>query len=85
MLRDFPHFGHFVPGTVKDIIPRYQTMKGKHVLRRFGWDCHGLPVEYEVEKEIGLSGKSDIEKYGIAKFNEYCRSIVFTLILLNGE
>ncbi len=71
-----PHFGHFVPSTVKDIIPRYHTMKGKHVLRRFGWDCHGLPVEYEVEKEMGLSGKTDIEKFGIAQFNERCRNIV---------
>jgi isoleucyl-tRNA synthetase len=71
-----PHFGHFVPGTIKDIIPRYQTMKGKKVDRRFGWDCHGLPVEYEMEKELGISGKSQIEEYGIAKFNEACRSIV---------
>lgn len=71
-----PHFGHFVPGTVKDIIPRYQTMKGNKVTRRFGWDCHGLPVEYEVEKELGISGKVEIEKYGVDKFNEYCRSIV---------
>lgn len=71
-----PHFGHFVPGTIKDIIPRYQTMKGKRVQRRFGWDCHGLPVEYEMEKELGISGKTEIEKYGVAKFNEACRSIV---------
>jgi len=71
-----PHFGHFVPGTIKDIIPRYQTMKGKKVNRRFGWDCHGLPVEYEIEKDLGISGKSQIEKYGVAKFNEKCRSIV---------
>lgn len=71
-----PHFGHFVPGTIKDIIPRYQTMKGKYVDRRFGWDCHGLPVEYEMEKELGISGKKEIEDFGIAKFNESCRSIV---------
>ncbi len=71
-----PHFGHFVPGTIKDIIPRYQTMKGKKVDRRFGWDCHGLPVEYEMEKELGISGKYQIEKFGVAKFNESCRSIV---------
>lgn len=71
-----PHFGHFVPSTVKDIIPRYQTMKGKQVIRRFGWDCHGLPVEYEVEKELKVFGKVEIEAYGIDKFNEYCRSIV---------
>ncbi len=50
-----PHFGHFVPGTIKDVIPRYMTMKGKLVERRFGWDCHGLPVEYEVEKSLKIS------------------------------
>jgi isoleucyl-tRNA synthetase len=71
-----PHFGHFVPSTVKDVIPRYQTMKGRKVERRFGWDCHGLPVEYEMEKELGISGKRQIEAYGVAKFNEACRSIV---------
>jgi isoleucyl-tRNA synthetase len=71
-----PHFGHFVPGTIKDIIPRYKTMKGFKVERRFGWDCHGLPVEYEMEKELGISGKKAIEDYGVAKFNEACRSIV---------
>ncbi|HEC62372.1 MAG TPA: isoleucine--tRNA ligase [bacterium] len=71
-----PHFGHFVPGTIKDIIPRYQTMKGRRVERRFGWDCHGLPVEYEMEKELGISGKKEIEAFGIARFNEACRSIV---------
>lgn len=71
-----PHFGHFVPGTIKDIYPRYMTMKGKLVERRFGWDCHGLPVEYEMEKELKISGKKEIEDYGIAKFNEACRSIV---------
>lgn len=71
-----PHFGHFVPGTIKDIIPRYQTMIGKRVERRFGWDCHGLPVEYEMEKELGISGKTQIEAYGVANFNEACRGIV---------
>jgi len=71
-----PHFGHLVPGTIKDIIPRYVTMKGKRVERRFGWDCHGLPVEYEMEKELGISGKTQIEKFGVARFNEACRSIV---------
>ena len=57
-----PHFGHFVPSTIKDIIPRYQTMKGRRVERRFGWDCHGLPVENLIEKELGLNSKTDIEK-----------------------
>ncbi len=71
-----PHFGHFVPGTVKDIIPRYKTMKGYFVKRNFGWDCHGLPVEYEVEKELGISGKYEIERYGIDEFNEKCKVIV---------
>ncbi|WP_024653219.1 isoleucine--tRNA ligase [Borrelia persica] len=71
-----PHFGHFVPNTIKDIIPRYQTMKGKHVKRCFGWDTHGLPVEYEVEKSLQLSGRYAIEQYGIDKFNEECRNIV---------
>ncbi|AEV28343.1 isoleucyl-tRNA synthetase [Sphaerochaeta pleomorpha str. Grapes] len=71
-----PHFGHLVPGTIKDAIPRYQTMKGKRVNRRFGWDCHGLPVEYEMERTLGISGPSAIEEYGIANFNEQCRSIV---------
>jgi isoleucyl-tRNA synthetase len=71
-----PHFGHFVQSTIKDVIPRYQTMRGKLVERRFGWDCHGLPVEYEMEKELKISGKREIEKFGVAKFNEACRSIV---------
>ncbi len=71
-----PHYGHILAGTIKDIIPRYQSMKGKKVERRFGWDCHGLPVEYEMEKELGISGKTEIEEYGVAEFNEACRSIV---------
>lgn len=75
-----PHFGHFIPGTIKDIIPRYQTMKGKKVERRFGWDCHGLPVENLIEKELNLNGKADIEKYGIAKFNEACRASVLRYV-----
>lgn len=71
-----PHYGHLLAGTLKDIIPRYQTMKGNYVERRFGWDCHGLPVEYEMEKELNLNGKKQIEDYGIAHFNESCRGIV---------
>ncbi|MFC1503819.1 isoleucine--tRNA ligase [Spirochaetota bacterium] len=71
-----PHYGNLLPGTIKDIIPRYYTMRGKYVPRRFGWDCHGLPVEYEMEKELGLNGKQEIEDFGIDKFNESCRSIV---------
>jgi isoleucyl-tRNA synthetase len=75
-----PHFGHFVPGTIKDIIPRYQTMKGKYVERRFGWDCHGLPVENLIEKELGLNSKTDIERYGEAEFNEACRASVLRYV-----
>ena len=75
-----PHFGHFVPSTIKDIIPRYQCMKGKKVERRFGWDCHGLPVENLIEKELGLSSKTDIEKFGVANFNEACRASVLRYV-----
>ena len=75
-----PHFGHFVPGTIKDIIPRYKTMKGFRIERRFGWDCHGLPVENLIEKELGLNSKTDIEKYGIDKFNEACRASVLRYV-----
>ena len=71
-----PHFGHFVPGTIKDVFPRYQAMKGKRVIRRFGWDCHGLPVEAEVEKTLGIKGYFNVMNYGVAKFNDACRSIV---------
>jgi isoleucyl-tRNA synthetase len=71
-----PHFGHFVPSTIKDVIPRYKAMKGYKVERRFGWDCHGLPVENLIEKELGLNSKTDIEKFGIAEFNEKCRESV---------
>ena len=71
-----PHYGHILAGTLKDIVPRYWVMKGRYVERRWGWDCHGLPVEFEVENELGLHGHRDVEKYGVAKFNEACRSIV---------
>lgn len=71
-----PHYGHILAGTIKDVIPRYQTMRGKFVRRRFGWDCHGLPVENEIEKEHNLKTKKDIEALGIAKFNELCRTAV---------
>jgi isoleucyl-tRNA synthetase len=71
-----PHYGHLLAGTLKDIIPRYWTMRGRYVSRRFGWDCHGLPVENEMEKEFKVSGKRDIEKIGSDLFNEACRSIV---------
>ncbi len=71
-----PHYGHILPGTVKDVIPRYKTMSGYHVLRRWGWDCHGLPIENLVEKELGLETKKDIEKFGIAEFNKRARASV---------
>lgn len=71
-----PHYGHLLAGTIKDVVPRYKTMKGFCVPRRFGWDCHGLPVENEIEKAKGLSGAPEIEQFGIAQFNEECRSIV---------
>jgi isoleucyl-tRNA synthetase len=71
-----PGTHHIEARVFKDVFPRYQTMKGKHVLRKAGWDCHGLPVEIAVEKELGFSGKGDIEKYGIAAFNEKCRDSV---------
>ena len=71
-----PHYGHLLAGTIKDVIPRYKTMKGFQVPRRFGWDCHGLPIENEIEKSKNLTGKHDIEAFGIDNFNEACRSIV---------
>lgn len=71
-----PHYGHILAGTIKDVVPRYKSMKGFYVPRRFGWDCHGLPVENEIEKAQQLSGASAIESFGIAAFNEECRSIV---------
>ena len=71
-----PHYGHLLVGTIKDVVARYWTMRGYRVERRFGWDCHGLPIEFEVEKQLGLNGRSEIEEYGVDKFNETCRSIV---------
>ncbi|CCB89477.1 isoleucine--tRNA ligase [Simkania negevensis] len=71
-----PHYGHMLAGTIKDVVLRYKTMKGYYVPRRFGWDCHGLPVENEIETTYELSKGTSIEQFGIAKFNEECRSIV---------
>jgi isoleucyl-tRNA synthetase len=71
-----PHYGHLLTGFVKDAVPRYRTMRGQRVERRFGWDCHGLPVEMEAEKTLGVSGRLAIEEYGVGPFNEMCRSIV---------
>jgi isoleucyl-tRNA synthetase len=71
-----PHYGHLLTGYVKDAVPRYQTMRGRRVERRFGWDCHGLPAEVEAERILGLSGRREIETYGVARFNEACRTSV---------
>ena len=71
-----PHYGHLLTGFIKDIFARYQTMQGKKAERRFGWDCHGLPAEMGAEKELGISGKQEIEKFGIEKFNDHCRTSV---------
>ncbi|HEX6942114.1 MAG TPA: isoleucine--tRNA ligase [Gemmatimonadaceae bacterium] len=68
-----PHYGHLLTGYVKDIVPRYQTMRGRRVERRFGWDCHGLPAEFEAEKQLGINHKNEIEAMGIAQFNDACR------------
>ncbi len=75
-----PHYGHILAGTIKDVIPRFFAMCGYKIERRFGWDCHGLPVENEVEKELGLKSKKDIECMGVSKFNETCRSIVLKYV-----
>lgn len=71
-----PHYGHIVGGTMKDVFPRYQTMQGRFVRRRWGWDCHGLPVENLVEKELDLKSKKDIEEYGVGNFNRRAREMV---------
>lgn len=71
-----PHYGHILASTVKDIIPRYATMNGHHVERRFGWDTHGLPVEHEIDKKLGITGKEDVMNMGIDKYNNECRAIV---------
>ncbi|XP_054791826.1 isoleucine--tRNA ligase, cytoplasmic-like [Prosopis cineraria] len=71
-----PHYGHILAGTIKDIVTRYQTMTGHHVTRRFGWDCHGLPVENEIDQKLGIKKREDVLKMGIDKYNEECRSIV---------
>ena len=75
-----PHYGHLLAGTIKDYVGRFQTMQGKHVPRRWGWDCHGLPVENIVEKELNLKTKKDIEEYGVEKFNAVARKVVLTYV-----
>ncbi|MGD9996665.1 MAG: isoleucine--tRNA ligase [Ilumatobacteraceae bacterium] len=71
-----PHYGHLLTGFVKDAVPRYRTMRGQRVERRFGWDCHGLPAEVVVEKELGISGHPEITKFGVERFNAECRTSV---------
>ena len=73
-----PHYGHIVASVIKDVVPRYWTMRGYRVPRKWGWDCHGLPIENIVEKELGFKHKKDIVKMGVAKFNELCRERVLT-------
>ncbi len=75
-----PHYGHLLPGTIKDIIPRYWTMRGRYVERRFGWDCHGLPIEKLAQDELGLKGTPEILKKGVDVFNEQCRSMVLKYV-----
>jgi isoleucyl-tRNA synthetase len=71
-----PHYGHLLAGVLKDVVPRYWTMKGYNVPRRFGWDCHGLPVEYEINKAHGITSRKDVFNMGVAKYNDACKSIV---------
>lgn len=71
-----PHHGHLVASTIKDIVPRYWTMKGRYVMRRFGWDCHGLPIEHEIDKQLGMSAQEAVAKLGVAGYNDECRGIV---------
>ncbi|KAF2403976.1 isoleucyl-tRNA synthetase,cytoplasmic [Trichodelitschia bisporula] len=71
-----PHYGHLLASTIKDIIPRYWSMKGRYVERRFGWDTHGVPIEHEIDKKLGISGKDAVMEMGIAKYNAECRAIV---------
>jgi isoleucyl-tRNA synthetase len=71
-----PHYGHLLTGYAKDVVPRYRTMRGRRVERRFGWDCHGLPAEFEAEKQLGIAHKVEIEAMGVGRFNEACRASV---------
>jgi isoleucyl-tRNA synthetase len=71
-----PHYGHIMTSYIKDVVPRYFTMMGYYVPRRWGWDCHGLPIEYEAEKDLGFKTRADILAYGIGNFNQVCRNLV---------
>jgi len=71
-----PHYGHILAGTIKDVVTRYACMNGFRVERRAGWDCHGLPVEYEIDQSLGITHRDQVLEMGIDKYNETCRSIV---------
>jgi isoleucyl-tRNA synthetase len=71
-----PHYGHILAGTIKDTVTRYAHQTGHYVERRFGWDCHGLPIEFEIDKKLGIKTKEQVEAFGIANYNEECRGIV---------
>src|SRR3712207_2741822 len=73
-----PHYGHLFTGYVKDVVPRYQTMRGRRVERRFGWDCNGLPAEVEAEKQLGIPQKAEIVALGVEAFNDACRPSALT-------
>lgn len=73
-----PHYGHIGAGTIKDVVTRYASMTGHHVKRRFGWDCHGLPIEFQIDKELGITNRKQILELGIDKYNEKCKGIVMT-------
>ena len=75
-----PHYGHLLAGIIKDIVPRYQTMRGKYVERRFGWDTHGLPIEALAQEALGIAGTPEIKSFGVDKFNEQCRSMVLKYV-----
>ncbi len=75
-----PHYGHLLAGVIKDIVPRYQTMRGKYVERRFGWDTHGLPIEALAQDALGVAGAPEIKAFGVDKFNEQCRSMVLKYV-----
>ncbi|MGN0886780.1 MAG: isoleucine--tRNA ligase [Candidatus Spyradenecus sp.] len=75
-----PHYGHLLAGTIKDIVPRYQTMRGHYVERRFGWDCHGLPIEALAQEALGVNGAYEIRQHGVEAFNEQCRAMVLRYV-----
>ena len=71
-----PHYGNLLAGIIKDVIPRWVHMSGYHVERRFGWDCHGLPIEHEIDKKLGIKSPEDVQRIGIDAYNNECRGIV---------